>query len=307
MFQDKKEKSSKKYQEFVSSTYDDLIDERKEVTQAILKCDCIPAGMELWPASNFSQWEVIKSVIDDSDYYLLIIAGKYGSEGYDENGNYISYTEMEYDYAVYSEKPVIALIHKYPEQLPGTKIELDNEKREKLKRFKEKVMNGHLVTFWTSISDVKTEAVLAIENAIKKCPTVGWIKASQRGSGFHEVHFYKINSLEDAQEAADAVSKGNVVVVNFEGSNQENSKRTMGFIVGSRYEAGGSIHKISNYIFLVLPQNIDIVEPMTNMLEEYASEEAAKCEKRKIFDKEVDALIQNGLSIDILIDRLKKM
>lgn len=90
MLHDRKNKLSKKYQVFVSSTHDDLIDERKEVAQAILKCDCIPAGMELWPASNFSQWQVIKSVIDDSDYYLLIIAGKYGSEGYDENGNYIS-------------------------------------------------------------------------------------------------------------------------------------------------------------------------------------------------------------------------
>ena len=49
-----------KYQVFVSSTYEDLIDERKEVTQAILEANCIPAGMELFPASNKSQWEFIK-------------------------------------------------------------------------------------------------------------------------------------------------------------------------------------------------------------------------------------------------------
>ena len=133
-----------------------MIDERKEITQAILKCGCIPAGMELWPASNLSQWEVIKSVIDDSDYYLLIIAGRYGSEGRDEQGNKVSYTEMEYDYAVKIGKPVIALIHKYPEQLPGNKIELKEEKRDKLDYFKRKVMKGRMVTFWTSIEDLKT-------------------------------------------------------------------------------------------------------------------------------------------------------
>lgn len=50
----------KRYQVFVSSTYSDLIEERKEVTQAILECDCFPAGMELFPASNRKQWDVIK-------------------------------------------------------------------------------------------------------------------------------------------------------------------------------------------------------------------------------------------------------
>ena len=90
----------RKYQIFVSSTYEDLKDERKEVVQAILKCNCIPAGMELWPASSKSQWEIIKSVIDESDYYLLIIAGKYGSEGMDDDGKKIGFTEMEFDYAM---------------------------------------------------------------------------------------------------------------------------------------------------------------------------------------------------------------
>ena len=77
---------TKKYQIFVSSTYGDLIEERKEITQAILKCGCIPAGMELWPPSTILRWQVIQSVIDDSDYYVLILAGKYGSEKAGEQG-----------------------------------------------------------------------------------------------------------------------------------------------------------------------------------------------------------------------------
>jgi len=35
----------KRYQVFVSSTYEDLKEERQEVMHALLELDCIPAGM----------------------------------------------------------------------------------------------------------------------------------------------------------------------------------------------------------------------------------------------------------------------
>ncbi len=92
----------KRYQVFVSSTYADLQDERQEVMQALLELECIPAGMELFPAANEDQWTLIKRVIDDCDYYLVIVAGRYGSFGPDG----ASYTEMEYRYAIDKNKPV---------------------------------------------------------------------------------------------------------------------------------------------------------------------------------------------------------
>ncbi|UYB71427.1 DUF4062 domain-containing protein [Aeromonas veronii] len=107
----------KRYQVFVSSTYVDLQNERQQVLQALMEMDCIPAGMELFPATDQEQWEFIKRVIDDCDYYLLIIGGKYGSlssEG-------ISYTEMEYDYAVDQGLKIVALLHDAPDNLPGKK------------------------------------------------------------------------------------------------------------------------------------------------------------------------------------------
>ena len=51
----------KKYQVFISSTYLDLIDERQAAVEAILKAGHIPAGMELFTASNKSQWDIIKN------------------------------------------------------------------------------------------------------------------------------------------------------------------------------------------------------------------------------------------------------
>ena len=65
-----------KYQVFVSSTYKDLLEERQEVIQALLELDCIPVGMELFPATDDDQWTLIKRLIDDCDYYILIIFRK---------------------------------------------------------------------------------------------------------------------------------------------------------------------------------------------------------------------------------------
>ena len=69
---------------------------RQEVTHALLELDCIPSGMELFPAANEDQWSLIKRVIGDCDYYVLIIGGRYGSTDFEG----ISYTEKEYRYAL---------------------------------------------------------------------------------------------------------------------------------------------------------------------------------------------------------------
>ena len=50
----------KRYQIFVSSTYADLKQERQKVIQALMEMDCIPSGMELFPAADEEQWEFIK-------------------------------------------------------------------------------------------------------------------------------------------------------------------------------------------------------------------------------------------------------
>src|SRR3989339_1808734 len=111
----------KRYQVFISSTYSDLKDERKQVMQTLLEMDCIPTGMELFPAADEEQLEFIKKIIDDCDYYLIIIGGRYGSTTADG----ISFTEKEYDYAVGKGIPIIALLHGNPEIIPAGKTEMD--------------------------------------------------------------------------------------------------------------------------------------------------------------------------------------
>jgi len=133
----------KRYQVFISSTFRDLIDERQAVLKAVLELNHMPAGMELFPAADETAWQLIRDVIDGSDYYLLIIAGRYGS--LDEAG--IGYTEKEYDYALQSRKPVIPFLHQNPDNLPREKTETNDSAWNKLKAFREKVEKKHTCVY----------------------------------------------------------------------------------------------------------------------------------------------------------------
>ena len=163
----------KRYQVFVSSTFEDLQDERKEVMQALLELDCIPAGMELFPAANEDQWSLIKRVIDDCDYYILIIGGRYGSTN--EEGK--SYTQMEYEYAVSKGKPVIAFLHKNPGNILAGKSEQDPEKKTKLEEFKE-LAKKKLVKYWEGADNLGSVVSRSMIRLIKDYPAEGWVKAN---------------------------------------------------------------------------------------------------------------------------------
>jgi hypothetical protein len=164
----------KRYQVFVSSTYDDLREERQEVIQALLELDCILSGMELFPAANDDQWTLIKRVIDDCDYYLVIIGGRYGSTS--KSGK--SYTQMEYEYAISKDKPVIAFLHKNPNAIPSGKTDKDEQGKKKLDEFRE-IAKQKLVRFWSSPQELGSVVSRSIVKLIKSNPAVGWAKANE--------------------------------------------------------------------------------------------------------------------------------
>lgn len=162
----------KRYQVFVSSTYLDLIDERQEVMQALLETDCIPAGMELFPASSDTQWDYIKRVIDECDYYILILAGRYGSLSPDGT----SYTEKEYRYALDQGKPVISFLHKSPDQILVGKSESEDKGKEKLGEFR-RLVQGKLCKFYATPQELGAVVSRSITQIKKSHPAVGWVKA----------------------------------------------------------------------------------------------------------------------------------
>lgn len=162
----------KRYQVFVSSTYEDLRDERQEVMQALLELDCIPAGMELFPAGNEDQWTLIKKVIDDCDYYIVVIGGRYGTIGPEG----ISYTQMEYEYALSQNKPVIGFIHKDPAKIPAGKSEKSSEGQKKLQEFRNLVQQK-MCRSWESPVELGSVVSRSVIKLIKNSPAIGWVKA----------------------------------------------------------------------------------------------------------------------------------
>jgi len=182
----------RRYQVFVSSTFTDLIVERREVIEALLELDCIPAGMEMFPASTDSQWDLIKHVIDESDYYVVIIGNRYGSIA--DVG--VSYTEQEYDYALSQGKPILGFLHKEPGKIEFGKSELDPASIVKLESFRGKV-KGKPIKTWEGPGDLGGAVSRGLHRLIKDHPGEGWVRGvppddvleaaklliEQRGSG----------------------------------------------------------------------------------------------------------------------------
>lgn len=172
-------KVKKRYQVFVSSTYLDLIAERQMVVSSVLLSDCFPGGMELFKSGS-ETWETIQRWIDDSDIYILILGGRYGS--LDETGQ--SYTEKEFDYARSKNMPMFSVVltddfikRKVTECGDYTKV-TETKEPKKLEEFRKKVKT-HIVSQVNSIDEIKSETILGIKNLIEDRALVGWVRADQ--------------------------------------------------------------------------------------------------------------------------------
>lgn len=161
--------------------------------QTVMSLDCIPAGMEFFTAIDSEQLEFIKRIIDDCDYYILIIGGKYGSMT--EDG--ISYTEQEYNYAVSKGIRVLAFLHENINLLTTDKIELDQNKREKLEAFRDKVKTGRLVQFWSNADDLNGKVAVSLTKTIKTYPAIGWVRGNTPAN---EETLQEINELRKELE-----------------------------------------------------------------------------------------------------------
>lgn len=168
----------KKYQVFVSSTFRDLVDERQDTIRTVLDLGHIPAGMELFPAADTEQLSYIKKVIDECDYYVLIMGGRYGS--LDENG--VSFTEREYDYAVETGKTVLAFPHGDLASIPVGKSDVAERMQANLSAFRAKVMTGRLVREWTSREQLEALVIKALVRAVADYPATGWIRGNAAAS-----------------------------------------------------------------------------------------------------------------------------
>lgn len=162
-----------KYQIFISSTYDDLRAEREQLIKAVLEMGHIPVGMEMFSAADEQQWKLITRQIDEADYYIVLVAHRYGSTIRD-----ISYTEMEYDYAVSRGVPVLGFIVESGAPWPADNIETGPAKRTALEAFKEK-LRQRPIGFWSNAEELHGKVAIALMKLFVTNPRPGWVRASE--------------------------------------------------------------------------------------------------------------------------------
>lgn len=168
----------KKYQVFISSTYLDLKEERQAAVSAILKSGHIPAGMELFTAGDKNQWETIKSWIDESDIYMLILGGRYGSI---EPVSGRCYTELEFDYALKCKKPLFSVVIK--DELINDKVKVDinfieRENYQKWMDFKNKV-TSYMVSFFNDEKDIRLAVLESLPELARRGNLSGWVSGNE--------------------------------------------------------------------------------------------------------------------------------
>jgi hypothetical protein len=166
---------NKIYHVFLSSTYADLVHERGAVRDAIAKAGYVCEGMELFPASSQKQLDFIKRTIDRCDYYVVVVAGRYGST--DDSG--VSYTEREYEYAISRSIPTLAFLHRDVSRLPAGNVDDERDKRDRLSRFREMLSSTAMVDFWTDPGTLATSVVVALGQEVNLNPGVGWIRGNE--------------------------------------------------------------------------------------------------------------------------------
>ena len=228
----------KKLQVFVSSTFTDLIDERQAAVEAILSAGHIPAGMELFKAGDESQKETIKKWIDESDVYVLILGGRYGTI---EPTTGKSYTHWEYDYAGETGIPRFAMVIN-DEALEGKSKKLGGKDTYEIKNshkydeFKSYVLDK-TSEFFDDLKDIKLIihrklAELAARDSLK-----GWISAKDIKSNEslvkHITHLHEENSK---------LKEKNEILVNARDKKEGNSSATAN--LGVREDISSRIEKI---------------------------------------------------------------
>lgn len=169
----------KKLQVFVSSTYEDLLEERQSAVQAVLNSGHIPAGMELFTAGDESQKETIKKWIDESDVYLLILGGRYGTV--DKNTGK-SYTHWEYDYAGTVGKPRFAVVIKDDAleekvKIKGTKM-MEKDNPALYKKFRSEVLKK-MCKFYSDTKDIQLAIFQKLAEYSNSKELIGWVQGKE--------------------------------------------------------------------------------------------------------------------------------
>jgi cell division inhibitor SepF len=93
------------------------------------------------------------------------------------------------------------------------------------------------------------------------------VRVGNGGSDF-SMHVVTPRNFNDAQQVADEFKRRKPVIINLQNSDRELSKRLIDFASGMTYALGGGMQRISQGIFLLTPENVQVsAEEKARLLE----------------------------------------
>lgn len=194
----------KKLQVFISSTYIDMFEERQAAVTAVLNAGHIPAGMELFKSADKSQKEIIKRWIDESDVYMLILGGRYGSID-NESGK--SYTHWEYDYAGEKGKRRFAIVINETKLNDKAKIDpnfMEREHYNNYLEFKKEVLSN-MSKFYEDIKDIKLVTMESLKEYEDETSLLGWVRGNTPSNKLEKVLLENTKLLKDNEKLKNQV------------------------------------------------------------------------------------------------------
>ena len=94
---------------------------------------------------------------------------------------------------------------------------------------------------------------------VESQPVVQTQVAVDSGIALNNVKVFAPVNEYDSQKIIDDVKKREPVILNLENTDPDVSQRVLDFVSGATYALGGSVHKISGVIFLVVPEKVRVM------------------------------------------------
>jgi hypothetical protein len=148
-----------------SSTTKDLPEHRQNVIDAIIRVGWHPLTME-YEVGKPDEEAISFSLrlVDESEVYILILGARYGYIPKEKNPKQISITQMEYERAL--ERPNLKRLYfvmdleKHP--IMAGHLDKDESAREKMNAFREHITTNHMVSFFSSVAELRSQVIQAL-------------------------------------------------------------------------------------------------------------------------------------------------
>ena len=147
--------------------------------------------------------------------------------------------------------------------------EYDDEPRGRGSLFGRKRSTGYDDDFEDEppVAAPKTERKPALSREpVRKTSNVTPMRSSKSLLPNMEVCVVKPTQLDDSREIINTLLAGRTVILNLEGLDLEIAQRIIDFTSGAAFAIDGKLQKISSYIFLVTPPNVEISGDLQDLL-----------------------------------------